>query len=302
MNRYGAEIMNFGYMSAPWADDSKITLKGIFFGSLKVAFVAVLETLISARIADTKTGTRFDQSKETFGMGLGNVVSGFFGGTPCTGVLVRTGVNIASGATDKISQFINSICVLVIIMIGMKVFTQIPMAVIASILITSSVRLIPFGYMGQLWTQDKAELAILLTTTAFCVFLDGAFGLIVGCFLSLLRNAANNNTGNIKFKGDTIIFQGQVSFVNSLDVENKINDWIKENMPDGGNITFDVSDLTYIDVDASDVFKNLLNKYKANHQIDFVGDCNLFENEEWYQAWAGKDKMAEGGSDDYQRF
>jgi MFS superfamily sulfate permease-like transporter len=103
MNKYGADIMNFGYLSAPFADDSKITLKGVFFGSLKVAFVAVLETLISARIADTKTGTRFDESKETLGMGLGNVLSGFFGGTPCTGVLVRTGVNIASGATDKIS-------------------------------------------------------------------------------------------------------------------------------------------------------------------------------------------------------
>lgn len=56
-------------------------------------------------------------------MGLGNVVSGFFGGTPCTGVLVRTGVNVASGATNKISQFINSVSVLIIIMIGMRVFT-----------------------------------------------------------------------------------------------------------------------------------------------------------------------------------
>jgi SulP family sulfate permease len=56
-------------------------------------------------------------------MGLGNVVCGLFGGTPCTGVLVRTGVNIASGATNKISQFINAISVLIIIMIGMRVFT-----------------------------------------------------------------------------------------------------------------------------------------------------------------------------------
>lgn len=123
MDKYGADIINFGYMSAPFATGAKITAVGVIMGSFKVAFVAVLETLISARIADTKTGTRFDQAKETFGMGLGNVVAGFFGGTPCTGVLVRTGVNIASGATDKISQFINAICVLIIIMIGMRVFT-----------------------------------------------------------------------------------------------------------------------------------------------------------------------------------
>jgi MFS superfamily sulfate permease-like transporter len=36
-------------------------------------------------------------------MALGNMLSGIMGGTPCTGVLVRTGVNVASGATDKMS-------------------------------------------------------------------------------------------------------------------------------------------------------------------------------------------------------
>jgi len=110
-------------MSATFSKDSKITAAAVIGGSVKVAFVAVLETLISARIADTKTGTRFDPAQETFGMGVANVVSGLFGGTPCTGVLVRTGVNVASGATNKISQFINAISVLLIIMIGMRIFT-----------------------------------------------------------------------------------------------------------------------------------------------------------------------------------
>ena len=90
----------------------------------------------------------------------------------------------------------------------MKVFTQIPMAVIAAILITSSVRLIPFAIMHDLWKRDMAELGILLITFFFCIFKDGAFGLIVGCFLSLLRNAANNNTGDIEIdqqiNGDTL--------------------------------------------------------------------------------------------------
>ena len=66
----------------------------VIVGSAKVAFVAVLETLISARIADNMTGTRFDQSKECGGLAVANVVSGLLGGTPCTGVLVRTAVNV----------------------------------------------------------------------------------------------------------------------------------------------------------------------------------------------------------------
>ena len=56
MDRFGADIMDFGYITAPWDPLSKVSWAGIFIGSSKVAFVAVLETLISARIADSKTG------------------------------------------------------------------------------------------------------------------------------------------------------------------------------------------------------------------------------------------------------
>jgi len=105
------------------------------------------------------------------------------------------------------------------------------MAVIASILITSSVRLIPFGLMGQLWNQDKGELAILLGTCAVCIFEDGALGLMVGCFLALLRNAADNNKALLKFANGKIYFRGQLSFVNGLHAENKIEDWINDTQP-----------------------------------------------------------------------
>ena len=93
----GASIVDFTYAS------KSFPLSALIIGSLEIAFVAVLETLISARIADVLTETRFDQSKEVFGMALANMLSGVLGGTPCTGVLVRAGVNVAAGATDKMS-------------------------------------------------------------------------------------------------------------------------------------------------------------------------------------------------------
>lgn len=80
-----------------------IPFSAVLVGSLKVSFVAVLETLISARIADNLTGTRFDQTTECRGMSIANIACGILGGTPCTGVLVRTAVNVSSGATHKTS-------------------------------------------------------------------------------------------------------------------------------------------------------------------------------------------------------
>jgi len=128
-----------------WMENkNKIPLSHILIGSAEVAFVAVLETLISARIADNMTGTRFNQSKEVFGMSLGNTLAGLMGGAPCTGVLVRTGVNVTAGATDKVSQLINSIVVLIITLLFMPAFVYIPLPCIAAILIVAATRLVPF--------------------------------------------------------------------------------------------------------------------------------------------------------------
>lgn len=90
-------LFNFSYLN------NNILITNIIVGALKVSFVAVLETLISARIADNQTGTRFDGSIEIRGLAVANIACGLIGATPVTGVLVRTAVNVASGATDKLS-------------------------------------------------------------------------------------------------------------------------------------------------------------------------------------------------------
>ena len=178
------EIISFKYMN------NKIPISNIIVGALKVTFVAVLETLISARIADNLTGTRFDWSLEVKGLAVANFVCGLFGATPCTGVLVRTAVNVSSGATHKISQFMNGIVCLIVIFLLLPAFTYIPMPVIASMLITSACRLVPKKIIAHLYHIDKFECFMLLFTAAMCVFIDGAIGLMIGMVISLMVNAS----------------------------------------------------------------------------------------------------------------
>lgn len=176
------ELVSFEYLGKQpnWLD-------GVVLGSLKVAFVAVLETLISARIADNMTGTRHNASDEARGLGFANMISGALGNMPCTGVLIRASVNCQSGATHKASQFINSLWVLAMILVLLPAFSWIPMSVIASILITSSCRLVPKRFIAQTFVADKFECALLFITWAGCVFIDGALGLVIGCTIALLR-------------------------------------------------------------------------------------------------------------------
>jgi MFS superfamily sulfate permease-like transporter len=154
-------------------------------------------------------------------MSLGNALSGLMGGTPVTGVLVRTGVNISSGATDKTSQFLNSLVVLFITLLFMPAFVYIPLPCIGAILIVAASRLFPYTVMKDLWAYDKAEFLVLLFTCGICVFEDGAIGLMVGGVVSILRTAIKTQRGRSirqKMVDETLVleFEGQISYVNSL--------------------------------------------------------------------------------------
>ena len=87
------------------------------------------------------------------------------------------------------SQLINGIIVLIVVLILSPVFTMIPMPVIASILITSACRLIPKKVSAHLFHVNKFECFVLLFTGFLCVFIDGALGLIIGGMIALLVNA-----------------------------------------------------------------------------------------------------------------
>lgn len=125
----------------------------------------------------------FKRTKEVFGLSIANMVTGFMGGMPCTGVLVRTGVNIEYGAESRASQLINSLYVCAITVLAMDVFVYMPMPVIASLLINSCWNLgkTSMTLNNSFWRHKKwLDVATLWITCAFCVIFDGAVGLLIG--------------------------------------------------------------------------------------------------------------------------
>ncbi len=102
--------IDFHLFAAPHVFYSAKLLKS----ALVIALIAILETMLSAKIADGMTRTKHDERKEMLGLGLANVVSGLFGGMPATAALARTSLNVKTGADHKTSAIINSIAVIII--------------------------------------------------------------------------------------------------------------------------------------------------------------------------------------------
>lgn len=154
--------------------------------ALGVAFIAILETLISAKIADNMTNTKFKARKEMLGLSFANIGSGIFGGLPATGVFVRTSLNVKAGATHKISATINAIAVAFICIFFFNYFAYLPMAVIASILVFASIRMIEIKSFVTLWYKARKDFWLAIFTASVMIGVDTVVGLLIGSILALL--------------------------------------------------------------------------------------------------------------------
>lgn len=161
----------------------------LFVASLSVAIVAVLETLISAKIAGTRVDRPFSHTGEMRGLTIAHAVCGIAGSMPPTGVFVRTALNTSLGATHRFSQVLNAAVVAIIAGALMPVFSYLPQATIAALLVVASVRMVPWAYLFRLWRESKGSFMLCLVTAAVCVGEDPVIGLVVGMVLALLGRA-----------------------------------------------------------------------------------------------------------------
>eukprot|EP01012_Entosiphon_sulcatum_P057135 TRINITY_DN80869_c0_g1_i1.p1 TRINITY_DN80869_c0_g1~~TRINITY_DN80869_c0_g1_i1.p1 ORF type:complete len:671 (-),score=89.96 TRINITY_DN80869_c0_g1_i1:72-2084(-) len=151
-----------------------------------IAFITILETLISARIADQQTGTQHKQQREVLGIAVANFACAFTGSMPCTAALARTALNINSGATSRVSGVINSFMILILSLALMPLFKHLPMASIAALLTMVAVKMVEVHEIIRFWKFHRISFAICMLCALLCLIVDTIMGLVVGALASLL--------------------------------------------------------------------------------------------------------------------
>ncbi len=150
-----------------------------------IALIAVLETLITAKIADKITKTQSSSRKELFGLALANLGSGAMGGLPATGVFIRTGANIKAGATHKMSAAVAAVATAVVAVIVLPLFIYIPMVVIAAILVNTALGLIEVDKFKEFYVSEKPSFVIAITVVLVTVFEDAGIAVVLGAVMAL---------------------------------------------------------------------------------------------------------------------
>lgn len=206
--------------------------------------MAVLETLISAKIAEQRMNYPFDSSRETLGLMVCHAVCGAVGALPPTGVFVRTSLNVQLQATHRMSQMINAIAVFLIFVVAMPVFSYLPQAAVAALLVFASIRMAPVSYIAMLWRNDRRSCFLLIMTTCICVFLDPVYGLVIGMVVALLRDAAETARAESRVTLDKAIPYVSSTGTPITTSHGVLRKWATSSFDHGANIAVKPSPLT----------------------------------------------------------
>jgi len=169
-----------------WAPPSSsgIDFAELLVPALSIALLAAIEALLAARVADdlanVPTEKEFKPNQELMGQGLATIASSFVGGMPSTGAIARTSVNVRSQANSRIAAMIHALVLLIITLFLAPVFSQIPTAAIAGVLIGTSFRIFNKATMLEIFSSSKSNIAVFLVTAVVTLGIDLIWGIIAG--------------------------------------------------------------------------------------------------------------------------
>ena len=188
-SRFGSVPSSFPSFSIPEFHLSMI--RELLKPAFTIAFLAGIESLLSAVVADSMLGTKHNSNVELIGQGIANILSPLFGGIPATGAIARTATNIKSGGRTPFSGMFHAIFLLIFMMFLGKLAILIPMATLAGILAIVSYNMSEIKHFMEFRTAPKSDIFVLLITFLLTVFTDLTiaieFGIIASALLFMKR-------------------------------------------------------------------------------------------------------------------
>ena len=151
-----------------------------------IAFLAGIEALLSAVVADGMAGTRHRSNQELIGQGIANVASALFGGLPATGAIARTATNIRSGGRTPIAGMMHAAFLLIFVLFATDLMAFVPMAALAAILFMVAWGMSEYERFLALLRMPGSDRAVLLLTFGLTVLVDLTVAIGVGVTLASL--------------------------------------------------------------------------------------------------------------------
>ncbi|TLM72932.1 SulP family inorganic anion transporter [Pseudarthrobacter sp. NamB4] len=248
------------------------TLQVIFPFALAMAFVGLLESLMTAKLVDDITDTRSNKTREAWGQGVANLVTGFTGGMGGCAMIGQTMINVkASGARTRISTFLAGVFLLILVVALGGIVSVIPMAALVAVMIFVSWATFDWHsiHPRTLKMMPKSETLVMVATVIVTVATHNlAIGVGVGVLVAMVlfaRRVAHfvtvertvSNAGGQETA--TYVVNGELFFASSNDLYTQF-----EYARDPGHVVIDMRASHLWDASTIAALDAITEKYRAH--------------------------------------
>lgn len=163
------------------------TLEVILPFSLPIAVVGSMETLMTATIVDERTRTKSDKNRELRGLGIANLICGFFGAMGGCAMIGQTVINVESGGRKRLSTFVSGAFLLILLVLLSAVVKRVPIAVLVGVMFMVSLNTFEWTSLRDLRKMNISEaITMVLTVIIVVATNDLAIGVLAGVTISAL--------------------------------------------------------------------------------------------------------------------
>ena len=184
-----SSLPHFLIPDVPWTFE---TLRIIFPYSLALAFVGLLESLLTAQIIDEMTDTDSDKNKESRGQGIANIVNGFFGGMAGCAMIGQSVINTKAGGRGRLSAFTAGAFLMFLIAVLSGIVVKIPMAALVAVMVMVSIGTFDWSSIKGLRKAPLTDSIVMVITVVTVVLTnDLSKGVFAGVLLSAIFYGEN---------------------------------------------------------------------------------------------------------------
>ncbi|HWL10852.1 MAG TPA: SulP family inorganic anion transporter [Planctomicrobium sp.] len=238
---------------------------GVLVSAFVIAIIASAETLLCATAVDSlHTGPRTNYDKELRSQGIGNMICGFMGALPMTGVIVRSSANVQAGAATRMSAIMHGVWFLVFVLFMASLLRMIPTSALAAILVLTGYKLVDRSAVKQLAKYGWSEVFIWAATVIVIVVEDLLLGVLTGLALAMLKlvlqfSALKIAVDRSQGAGRTVVrLEGNASFLRLPKLARSL-----ESLPAGSHVILDTTKLSYLDQACLELMQQWREQYVA---------------------------------------
>lgn len=189
LTRYGIDVVGpirDARLSAAIPALSDVRVHELVVPAVGIAVVAFSDNILTARAFASRVGETVDANAELRALGVSNIAVGLFRGFPVSSSGSRTALAAAAGARTQMYSLVALVVVLVVVLFGGALVSNVPMAALGGLIIYAAMKLVDLRGFRALARFRRSELVLaLLTTLAVAVF-GVLYGVLVAIGLTVL--------------------------------------------------------------------------------------------------------------------